>query len=420
MLNLNDNYICALDVGSSKISACLAQLKGRSLESIIFDTVPSKGVKQGAVVDSIELVGAIGKLIKNLRTKSGIKIKLIYTNVSGLDITTKRSRAIIPLAERGNKVITASDIEQVNEQARILGSSLEEEIIHIIPSSYTIDSKSGITNPIGLYSHKLEVDLYLICIKLSSLQSLTRVINQSGLEIKDLFFSGMISSSAVFGTELNAGINLFCDIGSDITELLIFSNGILKDIEILPFGGDNLTLRICDELKIPFELAEDIKRSYGIIGVAQNIPEDKEILVKKSNLYKPIKQRMVSEIITASAAHICAQIKQAIDRKVSSYEVDNLFVVGRTVLLEGFIEMLENKIEIPVKLGRINDPRIVAMIKEDHALAGPKYLTYLTALSMLSEVIRNKPTGIIPAYKPAKNLILKAVNRFREVYQEYF
>ncbi len=174
MLKLS-NYISALDIGSSKIAACVAKVKKGSITGIFFDSIPSKGVSRGVIVDAIALVGSIGKLLKNLKVKSGINIKFIYTNISGSDIVTKHSRAIIPLAERGNKVITLSDIQRVNEQARVLGSSLEEEIIHLIPSSYTIDSKNNVANPIGLYSHRLEVDLYLVCTKPSTCNKSVRI-----------------------------------------------------------------------------------------------------------------------------------------------------------------------------------------------------------------------------------------------------
>ncbi len=296
MLN---NYICALDIGSSKIAVVLAVIKKKNIINIYFDSIASKGVKHQTIVDSISLIDSLGRLMKNLKAKSAINIKFVSVNISGQDLLTKHSRAIVPLAERGNKVITVSDLQRVNEQARILGSSLEDEIIHLIPYSYSIDSKQNIANPVGLYSHRLEGDLYLICSKLSHIQSLSRAINQSGFEIKDVYFSGLATAKVVFDKESQEGLNLICDIGSDICEILVFRNGSLKDIEILPIGGDDLTMQLQDALKIPFELAEDIKRSYGIITEHEQISEDKEILVKKSDLYKPIKQKLVSEIITS-------------------------------------------------------------------------------------------------------------------------
>jgi hypothetical protein len=129
---------------------------------------------------------------------------------------------------------------------------------------------------------------------------------------------------------------------------------------------------------------------------------------------------LVVEIITQGAKLICEQIKEAVEKKVSLYEVNNFITVGRAVLLEGFIETLENALGIPVRLGRINNPQILSAIKEDSGLSGQKYFTYLTSLGILCNALEEKPLGILPLHQPAKNLLLKAVNKFKEVYQEYF
>jgi cell division protein FtsA len=416
---LNNNYLCAIDIGSNKIAAALALVRKNRIENIFFEVMPSRGVKEGVIVDATELVICLTKVLKLLKSKSGLKIKFIHTNFSGKDISTKHSHAIIPLAERGNKVITSTDIASANEQARILGSNLEDEIIHVIPSSYSIDSKSNVINPIGLYSHRLEVDLYLVCARLSSLQSLSRVISQAGYEIRNLSFSGLATSKAVFGPEEKHGLSVFCDLGSDVTELLIFQDGLLQSIQILPLGGNSMTQQLSEGLKINFELAEDIKRSYGIIGDANNIMEDKEILVKKDEFYKPIKQRQVSQMTTNSSRLICTQIKEVVERKKALHEIDHFVMVGKTLLTDGFIEMMESVIGMPVKIGRISNPEITPL-KENSDLSGQKYLTYLTCLGMICEDLENKTVGNLTLVKPAKNLVIKTINRFKEVYQEYF
>ena len=417
---LNHSYICALDIGSQKIAAVLAQIKKNKIENIFFETLPSAGVKDGMIVDATELVICLTKIIKSLKVKSGSKIKFIHINFSGKDITTKHSQAIIPLAERGNKVITSTDIAAANEQARILGSSLDDEIIHVIPSNYAIDSKDNVVNPIGLYSHKLEVDLYLVCARLASLQSLSRVVNQAGYEIKNLSFSGLATSKAVFGKTEKRGLSLFCDLGSDVTELLIFRDGLLQDIQILALGGNSLTQQLSDGLKINFELAEDIKRSYGVIGDCNSILEDKEILVKKDEFYKPIKQREVAQMVTNASRLICSQIKEVVQRKVALHEIDSFVMVGKTLLTDGFLEMMEAVMGIPVKIGRLNNPQLSVLVKEHLELAGQKYLTYLTCLGMICEDLENKNIGNLPLVKPTQKLVMQVINRFKEVYQEYF
>lgn len=414
------NYICAIDVSSSKISAVVAQTKGRHISNIFFESLPSKGIKRGLIVDSIALVGALGQALKNLKARSGINIKFIYANISGQDIVTRHSRAIIPLAERGNKVITGTDIEKAQEQARILGSNLEEEIIHAIPYSYSIDSKANIINPLGLYSHRLEVDLYLICGKLSSVQSFTRAVNQAGYEIKDLFFSGIATSRLVFSDENKDGLNILCDIGSDITEIMVFSDGLLKEVKVIPIGGDDLTRALADLANIPMDLAEEVKRAYASVGDFTQIKEDKEILIKRNDIYKPIKQKAVCKVLTEKTRELCLGIKEEIERIVPVEKADNFVATGRTVLLEGFLEALENTLGLPVKLGRVANPEIAPLVNKEEAMSGQKYLTFLNALGLIAQALHEQRPWFISSQGTAHNPIIKTINKFKEIYQEYF
>ena len=416
------NYICALDIGSSKIAAVVAEIKRKHIANIFFETVPIKAIKRGVIVDSINLISSISRVLKNLKVKSGINIKFIHINISGFDIVTKHSRAIIPLTERGNKVITISDIEKVNEQARILGSNLEEEIIHQIPIAYTIDSNDNVSSPIGLYGHRLEVDLYLICGKLSFILSLTRAVNQAGYEIKDLFFSGIATSRAILNKEFKEGINILCDIGSDITELLVFKDGILRNIEVIPLGGDDLTDKLADALKIPFDLAENIKRSYASVGGHGQAKEDSEILVKKDNIYKPIKQKLISDIVSSKTKLICESIKDAVEKNASCSQVINFVAAGRTILLEGFLETLENSLGISVKLGRIAHSDIASLVNKDSALlSGQKHLAYLTSLGLICQALHDRePTQFLSPHTSSRNPLLRLINKIKEIYKEYF
>jgi cell division protein FtsA len=351
-----------------------------------------------------------------------MNIKSIHTNISGMDIITKHSRAVLAFAERGNKLITSQDLEKLNQQAVMLGANIDEEIIHNIPFSYTVDSKSDISNPIGLYGHKVEVDSYLICGKLSAIQTITHAINQAGYEIKELFFSGLATSEVVFSDEFKKGTNIICDMGSDITELLLFKEGMLKDIQILSLGGNDLTEALMNSLNIPFDLAEELKVSHGLIGDSTLIDETKEVLIKKDNIYKPIKQRLISAIITSKAKSMCEVLKDKAQKCGYLSEINNFIVSGRAMLQDGFLEMLETVLGISVEFGRISNPQILGFLNlnKNPDLSGRKYLTYLTALGLISKELYGYQSKTLPFRQPAGNPILKVINKLKEIYQEYF
>jgi cell division protein FtsA len=417
---MRKNYICALDIGSSKISGALAEIRKAKIVDLYLESLPSKGVKKGSIVDSIELVEVIGKLLKNLKGISGINIKSVQANISGTDITTKHSHAIIPLTERGNKLITTTDIDKVNEQAKILGSDIDDEIIHKIPSSYAVDSKSGILNPLELYGHKLEVDLYLICARLSCVQTIIHVINQAGFEGKELCFSGLATSEAVFDAELKKGTNVICDIGADITELLLFREGELRNIRILDMGGQDLTRAISESLNIPMDLAEEIKVAYANIAETGLISEDKEVLIKKDSTYKPIKQRQISEIVTKKAKSMSEVIKENVEKNTNLLDINNFILTGRTILQEGFLEMLEETLGIKSRFGRILHPALAAFTKNKTDLSGRKYMTYITALGLLTRQLASLQPKPESFTQPSDNPILRFFHQAKEIYQEYF
>jgi len=415
------NYICTVDIGSSKISAAAARIRKDSIAELFVESMPAEGIRMGGIVDSIDAIDSVTRVLKNLRSASGINIKSVYVNVCGQDIVTKESHAVIPLAERGNKLITQSDLERVNEQARILGSSLDEEIIHQIPRFYRIDTSGEILNPLGLYSHRLEVELYLICIRDSCLQSITRTINQAGFDIKKIFLSGLAAARVVFNQQQTKGIHLLCDIGSDISELMVLKDGTLASIDILKLGGDSLTAKLQEEFKITRQLAEDVKRSHGAITDSGQIEEDKEILIKREEAYRPIKQRLVAEVISAKTRAICQELKESTEKRLELSRIDSFTVIGRSVLLEGFLETLENTLGIPVKLGRIVDQELLPFTNRIGALSGHKYLTYLNCLGLIRLAREGRSfAAALPSPAVEQNILDKAVGKFKEFYEEYF
>jgi cell division protein FtsA len=392
----------------------------RQVQELFFESVSSRGVAQGTVVDAVELVESIGKVLKGLKAKSGITPKYVSAAISGQDIITKHSYAIIPLAERGNKVIMEYDLQRVIEQARILGSNLEEEIIHQIPAAYSIDAKGGIRNPLGLYSHKLEVDLYLICARLSLVQNITKVMNQAGSEIKHVLCAPIATSEVVFEPGSRSGTQVLCDIGKDVTEIIVFEDGMIKDMRVLALGGQDLTAEVAHQLQISTDLAEEIKKSHGAVGETSAAPDEKEILIKQQAAYKPIKRTVLLRILDDRAQGMCRLIKSSVESMVLASEVSSLVVTGRTLLMGGFIEAFEQVWGVPVVLGRIANPQVASLAHRYDILSGQKYLHYLTSLGVVCHLLRTEKPRMLANPQMYPHLFTRMVNKVKEVYLEYF
>ena len=111
-------------------------------------------------------------------------------------VETRYSAAVIPLMDRGSKIITHRDVKKVATQARLLGVKMDEIVLHDFPQYYKVDDTNNALNPVGLYGRKLEIKTLLIIVKNNFIKNITKAVNQAGYDVADLFFSSLSSGSS--------------------------------------------------------------------------------------------------------------------------------------------------------------------------------------------------------------------------------
>ncbi len=418
-------YICGIDIGSSKVAACLGRFRGRELIHYWWDSIPAAGVKRGQWQDVGGLTVALSELLKNLKAKSGIQVKSVYLGIASQNITVKHSQAVIALAERGNQSVTNIDIQNVNQQAQILGSCLEDEILHTEPLSYTVDNENEVINPLGLYGHQLKANLYLICARAPYINTITEVINRLGVKVNEITLSGLAVSQAVFDTKKMKGLDILCDIGKDITQILIFNDGRLMHYQIIACGGDDLTAGLSKKLNLPYFLAEEVKISYGRIQNDCEV-QDKEIIVKKDNAYSTLSQNLIIQILTRQSHRIAETIRDVIRPHLMAISSaltppqTTLYVSGRTAYLDGFLELLEVVIGMPVKMARIGNPSLLVPSMRHRILSGEAILDYLACLGLVAKANKLSYKKSAPPIRGLQGLLSNIPERVKEIYQEYF
>ena len=435
-------HICGIDIGSSKIAACLGCFRQRELVSLWRDSAAAAGIKAGQWQDVGGLTGVISKVLGNLKSKSGIKIKSVNLGINSQNIVAKHSQAVIALAEKDNRAVTKKDIQNVNQQALILGSCLEHEVLYAQPLSYTIDNENEVINPLGLYGHKLGVNLYLICTRASYINTIIEIINRLGLRINEITLSGIAASMAVFNYDKMKGLNILCDIGKDITQILIFNDDRLIHYQVMSSGGDNLTTSLSGELSIPYSLAEEIKISHGCIqnevenlGLSSKIhpgrkreseTADKEIIVKKDNAYSTLSQDLINQVISCASRNMAESIRDAIRphllamASVPLPAKATLYVSGRTACLDGFLELLEVVTGIPVKMAKIGNASLSTSLMLQGIVSGEPILNYLTCLGLIAKEINLSYRKSARPIYDLRSILTYIPEKIKQVYQEYF
>lgn len=231
---LTDSCICALDIGTTKVCAILGNFHQETIIAAV--SSPARGVSQGVVVNTDDLTDVIVDVITKLEEKTGIRVRDVYTNITGIHIESKNTKGKIVISEQGGG-ITAYDINKAINFAENIGLSLERRIIQAIVQDYTVDGQGGIANPINLYGQELEVNLHIISGSREQIEKLSNSICCAGLNIRELVPSAIASSMGVLTEEEKKSGVLMMDIGEGVIDLATFKEGVVKSVRVIPLKG---------------------------------------------------------------------------------------------------------------------------------------------------------------------------------------
>jgi len=110
-------------------------------------------------------------------------------------------------------VIDSDDIDALTSQVHKLGMMPGEEIIHVIPQDYKVDSEPDITEPIGMYGGRLEANFHVVVGQVASIRNIGRCITSAGFKLSNITLEPLASADAVLSDEeKEAGVALI-DIG---------------------------------------------------------------------------------------------------------------------------------------------------------------------------------------------------------------
>lgn len=269
-----ERTVCAIDVGSSKIVTLIASSARESQLTVIgVSTVPSRGLRKGQVVDIDEAVASIAQGIESAERMAGYSISSAFVSVGGSHISSINSRGVVAVAGTDNE-IAAEDVRRVTEAARAISVPSSREIIHVIPRDFVVDSQEGIKDPVGMTGVRLEIETHIITGAATAMRNLAKCIQQVGVDVEALVFSGMASSeSTLTETEKELGVALI-DIGGGTTDITLFVDGSIAHSVVIPIGGKNITNDLAIGLRSSLESAEKIKLELSRHPEKEIIPDD--------------------------------------------------------------------------------------------------------------------------------------------------
>lgn len=400
-------YFCGLDIGMSGIKASLVKVYDeQNLDLLGVYEVPAVGFKDASVSDLTELAESIRRAVNGVSQKFAIKISSVHIGISSECTSVKRTSAVIPLVDSGTKIISRSDLNKVDHQARLLGTGIDEEIIQDFPQFYKVDDVNSATNPTGLYGRKLESNLLLILTNTNRLRNMIKAVHQAGYEVDAVTLSSFAASNVALDTPLKNQGSVLIDIGSNMTSVLFFKHGSVGDIQFIPWGGHYLTQSLAERLGLALDLAEDIKKAHALASADAVTEGSGEILIKREKDFLPIRREAVCEAVNWEVENLLTHLETVIKGSPMFHEINSgIVMVGGGSLLPGLMERIEKRLNMPTSLGVTKGLNNAALFAGSIGLSQMNYYKNL------------KETVDIKAPRDWKN---KLVERVKELCQEYF
>jgi len=261
------DLICGLDIGTSHVRAIVGEVNiDNSLSIIGVGTSPSEGLKKGVIVDLDKTVEAITHAMDEAERMVGTAIPSAFLGIVGSQVGLINNRGVVAVAG-ADKEITEEDVERVLQAAKVIALPPDREIIDVIPREFIVDGYDGIRDPVGMVGVRLEVDAMIITGMITSLRNLYRCVERAGIAIEGTVLNSLANAEvALTRDEKELGV-VMLDIGGGTTEIAVFQQGHLKNIAVLPVGGDHITNDIAVGLRTTLVTAEKIKLEHGAASI---------------------------------------------------------------------------------------------------------------------------------------------------------
>ncbi len=260
-----DPYIVAIDIGSNSVKLAVAKdvLDDKDKVQILaLVEGPANGIRKGVITNMSEATESLIEVINHAESIIGLPIKKAVVGVNGSGITFINSEGLVVISRRDNEV-SEVDIERVIQdslqKAFGLGSN---EILHVIPKSFSLDNQNGIKYPVGMIANKLEAKTLVVGMETTHLRNFVKVFSQANLEIYDRIYTPLASSDFILSIRQKKAGTILIDIGHYATSFIVWENEELIGSGIVPIGSEHITADLAVGLQTNMEMAEEIKKQY--------------------------------------------------------------------------------------------------------------------------------------------------------------
>lgn len=349
----NNDYIVALDIGSSSIRTVVAQIIPNDKPRIIgVGTAVSSGIRRGEVADIEEVSNSIAESVEKAERNSGIKIESVYVSIGGKHIECFETKGVIAVG-RADGEVDNSDVERVIETSQAVSLSPNKEVLHVIPQSYRLDDQNGIKDPVGMSGVRLEMRGIIIVGSAPHIKNITKCVNNNNIDVDGLIISPLSAAKAVLSKRQKELGVILIDIGGGTTSISVYEERELIHVAVIPVGADHITNDVAIGLRTSIDVAEKVKVKFGS-SLPKEIDKNEQVNLADIDEGEEgiVSQKHIAEIIEARLEEIMFLVEKELKKiKRSALLPAGAILVGGGACMQGSVDLTKDVLKLPAQTG---------------------------------------------------------------------
>ena len=346
--------VAALDLGSNKVVAIIAEVAGEGRDAgakiLGLGVERTSGIRRGVVRDIEEATRAIDKAMRDAQRMAGVEVGTVYCGIAGEHVSGRSSHGMVSVT--GDEIRT-SDVARVNDMASNVSFGRDHELLHAIPQDYLIDQQGGINEPIGMTGSRLEAEVYLVTVLSSVLQNLRKCVERSGYHVGEFVLEPLAASLAVLtADEVELGCALV-ELGGGSTNISIFQSGKIRHTGSLLCAGGHVTADIVHGLQVTQLDAERLRERYGA-AYEPLVPETDVIELPSTpgQGARSAQRRVLAHIMHMRFQEVLEYAQDEISRAGYHQRLPaGVILSGGGALTPGIVELARDVFAMPARTG---------------------------------------------------------------------
>ena len=347
--------VVGLDIGTTKIAVIVgSRTPDGKIDIHGYGKGESTGIQHGLIYNLKKTTEGINIAKENAQTRLNQDFDSVYVGVAGRHIKSVEYKHTFTRINGKDQIIKQEEIDNILEDLKNISISPGEQIISVIPQRFIIDKRRETFEPVGEVGEVIDGYFQIMTGNEEEINKIIRCVHDADLQVKTIILEPIASGLSCLSQEEKKHGVVLVDIGGGTTDVAIFMDGEPVFVRVIPIGGNVITRDIATVCKIPEEIAEKLKTTYGTC-IVEKSNSNNFITIPQLHALNPIQisETSLAQIIHARVQEgILNEVRAAIEKSGYADKIKSgIVLTGGGSTLKHLKEFFQYSFHCPVRMG---------------------------------------------------------------------